>query len=53
MTLAHEQYLLAYWAYHSSLLRKGPRGLHWGHYLFALGLLLTRMTTGGHWDRLH
>ena len=67
-TRAHEHYLLAYWAYHSSLLRKVPRGLQWGQreasegiasttyqmdYLFALGLLLTRTMSGWHWDRLH
>ena len=48
MTLAHEQYLLAYWAYHSSLLRKGPRGLHWGHREASEGIASTNYEMEGH-----
>ena len=47
-TRAHEQYLFAYWAYHSSLLRKGPRGLHWGQREAREGIASTNYEMEGH-----
>ena len=49
MTLAHEQYLLDYWVYHSSLLRrKGRRGLHWGQREASEGFSCTNYEMEGH-----
>jgi hypothetical protein len=49
MTLAHEQYLLDYWAYHSSLLRrKGRRRLHWGQREASEGFSCTNYEMEGH-----
>ena len=47
-TRAHEHYLLAYWAYHSSLLRKVPRGLQWGQREASEGIASTTYQMEGH-----